>query len=738
VNSPISTENRLVSSRVSAFFLVLVVVFGYYTFRLFSLQIINGKQFVDQANDNRKDEISVATNRGMILDRNDYILARNTPSYNVVITPAFLPEDDGEIQEIYRELSPMIDVPAFGPEPDEAMAKNFNECRGLELAISQVVYIAGSLAPFNPVKVKCNVDKDIALMIEEKRSEWPGVGIQIEPVREYPTGELTAEVIGFLGPIPAGFEEAYPGFEPNRDKVGYAGVEQRLQETLGGTPGKRVVELDGLGKELRDIAVQIDPIPGNYVRLTIDTRLQLAAKAAIKEAIDQLHGTQPNIKESIGAVIAMDPRTGEILALVSYPTFENNRMAREIPDYYYRQLNLDPNLPLFNHAISSEHPPGSVFKMAAALGILNEGVVTPDFTIEDPGQISIVEKFLEHEVGRTRKFVCHKLDGHGTVDYLTGIAQSCDVYFYKVGGGFEDEVPDGGLGIWRLGEYARALGYDLRTGIELPGEENGLIPDPDWKRLTIGENWSTGDTYIGTIGQGYVLSTPLQVLRSIATIANDGVMVKPTLVKDILDPEGKVIKAFETNEVCDITGECTLSCEVSTGRCVIDTLQLCDVAAGTCKLTTDPEDTRIDPDQIPKRGGVINVLDENGDPTGETKVIAPWIVQLAKEGMGLAVSEGTAHGAFRDWDLQIQTGGKTGTAEYCDKYAIAQDLCDFGKWPAHAWYVGFAPYDNPEIAVVAFVYHGSEGATVAAPIVEQVMKTYFGLKTNDEAQSRTE
>jgi penicillin-binding protein 2 len=132
------------------------------------------------------------------------------------------------------------------------------------------------------------------------------------------------------------------------------------------------------------------------------------------------------------------------------------------------------------------------------------------------------------------------------------------------------------------------------------------------------------------------------------------------------------------------------------------------------------------------------VLDENGDPTGETKVIAPWIVQLAKEGMGLAVSEGTARNAFRDWDLQIQTGGKTGTAEYCDNYARLQNICDFGKWPAHAWYVGFAPYDDPEIAVVAFVYHGSEGAVVAAPIVRQVMETYFGLKSNDEAQSRTE
>jgi penicillin-binding protein 2 len=586
MNSPISSENRLVSTRVTAFLIVLIVVFIYYAFRLFSLQIINGQQFVDQANDNRTDEISVPTNRGMIFDRNDYILARNTPSYNVIITPAFLPEDDGEIQEIFRELSTMIDVPAFGPEPDELTAKNFNECRGLNLAISQIVYIAGSLAPFNPVRVKCNIDKDTALSIEERRWEWPGVGIQVEPVREYPTGQLTAEVVGFLGPIPAGFEDQYPGFQPNRDKVGYAGIEQRLQEFLGGTPGKRVVEFDGLGKELRDLAVQVDPIPGSNVRLTIDTRLQLAAKAALEESIELLHSNSPHILESNGVVIAMNPQTGEILALVSYPTFENNRMAREIPEYYYRQLSLDPNRPLFNHAISAEHPPGSVFKMAAALGILNEGVVTPDFTIEDPGEISIEEKILGDVVGRRRRYVCHKTDGHGTVDYLTGIAESCDVYFYKVGGGFEGEVDDGGLGIWRLDEYSRALGYDLRTGIELPGEANGNIPDPDWKRLTYGENWSTGDTYIGTIGQGYVLATPLQVLRSIATIANNGVMMKPTLIKDILDPEGHVIQPFEPNEVCDISGECTLSCEVSTGRCTIDTLQLCDVNTGTCRLTT--------------------------------------------------------------------------------------------------------------------------------------------------------
>jgi penicillin-binding protein 2 len=506
-------------------------------------------------------------------------------------------------------------------------------------------------------------------------------------VREYPTGELTSEIIGFLGPIPASLEEFYNelGYKAGTDKVGYAGIEYELQDMLGGSNGKRVIEVDVAGKEMRDLAEPIDPIPGNNVRLTIDTRLQSAAKTALKAEINYWNTYLGRTLSSQGVVIAMNPKTGEILALVSYPTFENNRMAREIPAYYYQQLQSDANRPLFNHAISGEYPPGSVYKLAASLGALNERVITPDQLINDPGKITITQKYYTNDPGQPRDYVCWDRAGHGMMDFLHGLANSCDVYFYKVGGGYGTEVPQG-LGILRLAEYARALGYGRLTGIELPGEMPGLVPDPTWKRIHVSENWSTGDTYIATIGQGYVLSTPLQVLVSFTTIANNGVMMKPTLVKDILSPEGEVIQTFSPTVVWDIT-----------------------------------------------KDNVINEIVDN-EATGNKKNIEPWVIDLIKEGMRMVVTEGTAKAEFEGFNFNA--AGKTGTAEYCDNVAQALNLCQAGNWPAHAWFVGYAPYDNPEIVVVAFVYNGREGSTVAAPIVRKVLEAYFELKQIDATSGR--
>ena len=652
---------------------------------------MQGQDFLDQANENRIKNISIATQRGIIFDRNGFVLARNTASYNVVITPALLPDIDlenpnGDVQRIYRELSALIGVPTDNGEVNSETVKGFTPCY-TDFGISQIVYIGDTNAPFNPVRIKCNIPSETAMIIREKKADWPGVDIEIVPVREYPTGVLTAEVIGFLGPIPALFVDEYEaqGFLAGRDKVGYAGVEASLDEYLLGSNGQRVVEVDGAGQTIRDLEVPVDPIAGNNIKLTIDTRLQSAAKTALINNMETENLKRGEERYTVGVVIAMNPKTGEILSLVSYPTFENNRLARVIPADYYEQLQLDPRKPLFNHAISAEHPPGSVFKMATAIGILNEGVVTPEQTLFDPGKITIQQKFTPNDPGTPRDYVCYIYKttgaGHGDVNFIKGVAESCDVYFYKVGGGYGDEVPEG-LGIWRIGEYAKALGYGEVTGIELDGEADGLMPDPTWKRIYIGENWSTGDTYIGTIGQGYVLSTPIQVLVSFATLANDGIYMKPTLVKEILDSEGNVIKPFSPVQVRDIT--------------------------------KDP---------------VIHVYDENSIQTGELKTVEPWVIQKAKEGMREVVVNGTAKSIFRD--MTIQTAGKTGTAEYCDNIANEKNLCVPGSWPAHAWYVGYAPFDDPEIVVVAFVYNGDEGAILAAPVVRNVIEAYFSLKSID-------
>ncbi len=459
---PLEPKNELDLKRVRIVYGLIGAVFLFYVLRLFTLQILQGEDYRTRATDNRTREISLTTQRGKIFDRNGTVLARNIASYNVVITPGDLPGDEGAIQEIYRQLSEIIGVPVNNGNTDEESVRNFTPCQ-TDLGISQIVYIGETNAPYDPVRIKCNVDETSAKIIREQTDDLPGVGIEVEAVREYPTGETTAEVIGFLGPIPA-IEKTYwenLGFVSNRDKVGYAGVENSLNDILIGRNGYRVVEVDNAGQILRDLEPPVESVPGNSVTLTIDTRLQSASRAALIDWMNRA-GLSNNKAYTSGVVIAMNPKTGEILSLVSYPNYENNRMARVIPSYYYEQLNEDPHKPLFNHAISAEYPPGSVFKMSAAIGILNEGVVTPDQIINDPGKITIEEKYFENNPNpTTRDYVCYIWKstggGHGDLDFLGGLSKSCDVYFYKVGGGYKDEVPEG-LNIWRLGGMPKRLG----------------------------------------------------------------------------------------------------------------------------------------------------------------------------------------------------------------------------------------------------------------------------------------
>ncbi|QRN83621.1 penicillin-binding protein 2 [Chloroflexota bacterium] len=668
--------------RFLVLYILIGMVFGYYLLRLFDIQILQGVDFIAQADENRTQVISDPAVRGTIYDRNGFVLAKNVPSYNVVVIPGYLPEDDGDTQQIYRELSELVGIPVTSGETDEEAFRNFTPCY-TDLGISEIIYIAATNWPYQETAVACNVSEKVAMIVMENRDKWPGIDVAITPVRQYPTGDLTAEIIGFLGPVPAALEEYYTelGLVANRDKVGYAGVEQSLNAILSGTNGTRTVEVDVAGEIVRNLEEPIDPIPGNDVTLTIDARLQAVAREALISEIEFWNYYAGRTLANSGVVMAMIPSTGEILALVSYPNYENNRLEQSIPSYYYQQLSEDPQRPLFNTAISAELPPGSVFKLAPALGILNEGVVTPEQTVNCPGTITITEKYYENDPGSPREYVCWDRAGHDDVNYLWGIAYSCDVYWYKVGGGYDGEVEDGGLGPWRIGEYARALGYGTLSGIELPGEAEGLIPDPTWKRITVGENWSIGDTYIATMGQGYVLSTPLQVMNSIATIANGGHLMEVTIVDKITEPDGTLVEDNQPTERWNIT--------------------------------TDP---------------VINTYDGN-TVTGENKTVQPWVIQLANEGMRLVVTDGTAEIQF-DGD-PYNSAGKTGTAEYCDDVAQAQDLCKSGAWPAHAWYVGYAPWDNPEIIVVAFVYSGEEGSTFSAPIVRQVIDAYFEMKATD-------
>ena len=666
-------NNRIVSWRLNVTYAAIIVLLAVFIGRLLRLQLLEGEAYRLLADENRFSRITIPAARGVIYDRNGFQLVRNIPSYRILITPALLPDSDAEKDAIYRRLSQATGIPIDRPgEPAAPCIAG----RG----IRQFVEEGDTNKPFNAWPIACDVDEETARILRGQQADMQGVCVVGFHLREYTTDHMTAAMVGYLGPIPASLADQLRAlyFEPDRDKIGYSGIEATYQDILTGQNGVKLVERDNAGQILREVGTVNQPIAGYSLRLTIDTRLQAVAETALRTRMEFLDRTSGEARAPLGAVIAMNPQTGEILALVSLPTYENNRLARIIPADYYAQLENDKRgRPLINHAIMSSFPPGSTFKLVTAVGALQEGVITPSQLIDDPGKITIVNRYFPNDPGRARDFVCWKPDGHGLLDLVRGIAFSCNVYFYKVGGGFENEVPGDGLNINRLGEYARAIGYGQPLGIDLLGENAGLIPDPDWKRRNLGESWSTGDTYNAVTGQGFVLATPLQVLNEVVTMATGGKVIKPYLVSEVLDGEGNVIQKTETVVRWDLAD------------------------------------------------GVIT-------PGTPDVLVQPWVIQLVQQGMHLVTTEGTAFG-YADLDT-ISSAGKTGTGEFCDDVAQSKNLCIPGNWPTHSWYVAYAPFENPEIAVVAFVYNGGEGAVTSGPIVKQILEAYFNLKAIDAAR----
>jgi penicillin-binding protein 2 len=666
--------------------------------RLFQLQVLQGSEYQAAALENRITQTNTAASRGVIYDRNGSQLVRNVPSYNVVVTPALLPDSPAEVDSIYRTLSELTGVPVDLDGPPAAKCVSG---RG----IRQLVEEGATNKPFSAWPIACDIPEETARILREAEIDLPGVSVEAVPIRDYTSGGLTSAIIGYLGPIPAALQEYYEdkGFDASRDKVGYSGIELAFQDLLAGRNGTAQVEVDVAGQSLRTLGEVIQPVAGSSLRLTIDTRLQSAAEAALQSRMDFINRYAGEIRTPLGVAIAINPQNGEILAMVSLPTYENNRLARVIPQDYYSQLvSEERGKPLVNHAISSEFPPGSTFKLVTSLGALQEGVVAPNALIDDPGKITIANRYFPNDPGKAKDFVCWKEDGHGKIAFLDALAFSCNVYFYKVGGGFPGEpIEEGGLGIERLGTYARALGYGSALGVELPGEESGLIPSEDWKRINLGESWSVGDTYNSATGQGYVLGTPLQVLNALSTLANGGRVMWPHLLQQVLDGEGNVVQEIEACTLWDLTdGVITPLDEIA--------------------------------DCVSAPGYVETLLAERAAPTPDVQ-IDPSVIDLIRRGMRQVVTEGTA-AEYAQLE-NISSGGKTGTGEFCDAVAQEQGLCIPGAWPTHSWYVAFAPWEDPEIAVVAFVYNGGEGAVTSGPVVRQIMEAYFTLKASDAARS---
>ncbi len=734
---------------------IIFAVFLIFGVRMFQLQVVEYSTYQAAANENRLSELPLASARGVLSDRFGRALALNVPAFNVTVIPAALPDGQDEVLRIYNRLSALTGVP-----PTRSIANaSGNQVRSIEEMVDE----GEGIAPYRPVVIAQDVAQQAAMQILEERISLPGVDVDVASVRQYPTGELTSSLIGYMGPIPPEQQLALMelGYDPAYDRVGYSGLELSLESILSGQRGRVVREVDVAGQVLQELE-QIDPVAGLNVQLTIDTELQAAAEEALSNRINQLNAEEGRVVSETGVVIAMDPNTGEILALVSYPSYDNSRFARNIDVDYYLDVAANPQLPLVNHATQSLYPPGSIWKVLTSIGVLQEDVIDPYSLLNDPGDLILPNRYAPNDSTLGQRFVCWLDQGHGNLDIRGAIAQSCDVYFYQVGGGNPEVSPQvlrpNGLGITDLYRYATAFGIGSSLGIELPFENRGFMPQPDWKRRTQGENWSTGDTYNAAFGQGYVNVTPLQLISSVAAIANGGTLYQPTVVREYSDEDGNVITPFEPHILR------TLNLDEIEAGAPIRLLMLEDMMmygqsslACTCEPTSEwynpsrchpdtySNEVNINPDEL----GVpdmrpytvlvpLNYTFNDGycsplmfDPNYLPPFVRSEHFQTVEEGMRLTITNGTGQAANLPY---VAVAGKTGTAEYCDEIARPLGLCRPGNWPAHAWFTAYAPYEDPEIIVIAFVYNGGEGSAVALPVVVQTMEAYFRLQ-NERNQS---
>lgn len=751
-------RNRLMPFQGWRLTLFQGIVFGVFLFfvaRMYEFQIARYPEFQAAADENRLNELPIPSMRGVIFDRYGQPMAINAPAFNVTIVPAALPGDSGETLRIYNRLSALVDVP-----PTEAIARASGQrVRSIEYLVTE----GAGIAPFRPVVVAQDVAFHVALQIKEEAQSLPGVAVEPVSVREYPSGALTSHIIGYMGPIPP--EEAQAliaeGYNPAFDRVGYDGIELFLESILAGRRGSRLREVDVAGEEIEEIR-RIDPVPGQNVRLTLDVEFQQAAENALRNRITLLNATENRIVSQQGVVIAMNPQNGQILAMVSYPGYDNSRFARAIDVQYYLDVADDPLRPLVNNAIRSLYPPGSVFKVVTATGVLEEGVIRPESRLFDGGSLVVENRYAPNDPAAAQTFVCWNRSGHGSVDMRRGIAQSCNVYFYQVGGGNTEVsaqvLRPSGLGITDLFRYSTMLGVGSVLGIELPGENSGRMPDPNWKRILYGQNWSTGDTYNAALGQGYVTVSPLQLISAVAAVANGGRLYQPTLIESFLDPEGNVLQPFTPHVLRDITledaqeplrlllledmimkGENSLACTCEPSSRFYNPL-LCDPAnyRNTVDINPDPfvMELREYEVHIPlnyRFGGRVcnaNRFDANYQPA----FVSQQNIQIIQQGMRDAVLVGTAEQANLPY---VSVAGKTGTAEYCDDIAWPLGLCRFGNWPAHAWFVGYAPFEDPEVMVIGFIYNGLEGSKWALPLVVETLEAYYRLKNEREGRGGT-
>ncbi|SFJ83429.1 penicillin-binding protein 2 [Marinobacter persicus] len=599
-------ERRLFQRRALVMLVMVFLVLAGLLGRMYQLQLVEHETYTTLSDKNRVQVQSVPPPRGLVYDRSNLLLAENRPVFSVTIVP----ERVDDMAATLTGLQAILDV---SEEDRQRFERRLDEYR----------------RPFEAIPLSYDLSEDEIARLSVRRHEFPGVEVQAELVRHYPHSELTAHALGYVGRINRDeLARIDPVNYAGTNYIGKSGIERFYEQVLHGQVGYQNVETNARGRILR-VLERENPVPGEDLQLHLDLRLQ-------RKAHELLEGRR-------GTIVAIEPSTGGILALASVPSFDSNKFVTGISAREYRKLSTDIDQPLFNRALRGQYPPGSTIKPMMAVAALDSGVTTREKEIWDPGYYQ-----LQDSGRRWRDWL---RSGHGWVDLIEAVAESCDTYFYEMG------VE---MGVDTMHHYLSAFGFGEDATLDVSGALEGILPSREWKRANRDEPWYPGDSVNMSIGQGFFLATPLQLATATSLIANRGVWVEPRLLKDI-------------------KGE----------RSVQEFLP-----AQTHKPLTlkNPDDWEY----------VIDTMEA--------------VMHGAK---------GTARRAGAGASYRM--AGKTGTAqvfslgqdEEYDAEEIRERLRD------HALFVGFAPTDEPKIAVAVIVENGGGGSAVAAPVARELFDAWL-------------
>lgn len=610
-----AAERRLFQRRALVMLLLVATLLGMLVARMYQLQVVEHDIYTTLSDKNRVQVQSVAPPRGLIYDRNDVLLAENRPVFSVTLVP----ERVVNIEQTLAKLQGMLSI---SDEDMERFERRLMEPR----------------RPFQELPLRYDLDEQEIARLAVHRHELPGVEVSAELVRYYPHSELTAHALGYVGRINRQeLQRIDPINYAGTNYIGKSGVERFYEKLLHGRVGYQHVETNARGRTLRVLERQ-NPVPGEDIGLHMDLRLQRLAH-------ELLDGRR-------GAIVAVEPSTGGLLALASVPGFDANKFVTGIGSDEYRELSTSIDMPLFNRALRGQYPPGSTIKPMMAVAGLDSGVTTREKEIWDPGYFQLREG--------GRRFRNWKRTGHGWVNLMDSVAQSTDTYFYQMG------VE---MGVDKMHHYLSAFGFGEDATLDVAGALSGLLPSRDWKRAVHNESWYPGDSVNMSIGQGYMLATPLQLATATSVIANRGNWAEPRLLRDIKG------------------------------------------------------DRSID-----------NVLPTGDHQSIELKNPGDWEFAVDTMVEVMHGSKGTARGAARGAPYRM--AGKTGTAqvfslaedEEYDEEEIRERLRD------HALFVGFAPVDDPKIAVAVIVENGGSGSGTAAPVARALFDAWLlGFPKEGEA-----